>query len=188
MRATCAQTDRAEPARLGPQNQQRDDDATGHRRGENGAQEHPSKSSCHGRDGRSDPSSGDQPQCRPSAAAPDHEQVFQPTVDRRAGPAGHHATIRVGFLIVEACKPAPTTRASRDWLGTSATPMPPIPTYAPESSRALAHRTSWARPRRRRAYARSVRAMRKRARAVGGSVVVRSERLAGARPDDRCSS
>jgi hypothetical protein len=35
--------------------------------------------------------------------------------------------------------------------------------HAPNSSRALAHRTSWARPRRRRADARSVRAMRKRA-------------------------
>jgi hypothetical protein len=53
------------------------------------------------------------------------------------------------------------TLASRDWLGTSVTPMPPIPTRS--GDRALPHRTSWARPRRRRADSRSVRAMRKRA-------------------------
>jgi hypothetical protein len=88
---------RAERFRLGLENQQREDEANRQRRGENGAPEHPSKSPCQRCDGRSEPSSGNQPQRRPSTAGPDHNPLFQPIIDHRAEPPGHGASLRLGI-------------------------------------------------------------------------------------------
>jgi len=111
--ASTACTRRLSLTMLGLQNQQPDDDAD-RRRGQNGAREQASQSQCHRCDGRPDPSSGNQPQWRPSAAGPGHDQVFQPTVDRRAEAAGHRARIRLGFLNGDDATPRPLSRASGD--------------------------------------------------------------------------
>ncbi len=109
---------------LGRQDQQREDDADRHRGGENGAREQASQSRCQRCDGRLDPSSGNQPQYRPSTAGPGHDQVFQPTVDHRAEPAGHRARIRVRFLNDQACNSPPKIRASGDWSEPARLPLP----------------------------------------------------------------
>jgi hypothetical protein len=111
--ASTACTRRLSLTMLGLQNQQPEDDAD-RRRGQNGAREQASQSQCHRCDGRPDPSSGNQPQWRPSAAGPGHDQVFQPTVDRRAEAAGHRARIRLGFLNGDDATPRPLSRASGD--------------------------------------------------------------------------
>ena len=103
--------------------QQPEDDADS-RRGQNRAREQASQSQCHRCDGRPDPSSGNQPQWRPSAAGPGHDQVFQPTVDRRAEAAGHRARIRLGFLNGDDATPRPLSRASGDRSEPARPPLP----------------------------------------------------------------
>jgi hypothetical protein len=121
--ASTACTRRLSLTMLGLQNQQPEDDAD-RRRGQNGAREQASQSQCHRCDGQPDPSSGNQPQWRPSAAGPGHDQVFQPTVDRRAEAAGHRARIRLGFLNGDDATPRPLSRASGDRSEPARPPLP----------------------------------------------------------------